>query len=55
MTFEHFTSDGAGSSDFAISTNKKNDDMQHPVYVSGLTLNDVENTSKVYFHQPNLG
>lgn len=55
VTFEHYTSDGAGSTDFAISTNKDQDNFQHPVYVSGLTLNDVDITSKVYYHEPNIG
>ena len=55
MVFEHFKSDGAGSRDFTITTNKGNEDMQHPVEVSRLTLNDVEADSKVYFHNPNVG
>ncbi|KAK7105773.1 hypothetical protein V1264_017108 [Littorina saxatilis] len=53
--FEHFKSDGAGSTDFAISTNKKNDDLQHPVHVSALSFHDVDNTSKVFYHNPNVG
>ncbi|XP_076438726.1 fibrocystin-L-like isoform X2 [Babylonia areolata] len=55
VVFEHFTSDGAGSRDVILSTNQDNDDLVHPVRVSGLSLSDVDSDSKVFFHDPVLG
>ena len=32
----------------------KNDDGQHPVDLSNIILNNVDNESKLYIHRPNL-
>ncbi len=43
-----------GGRDYAFATNPKNDDGQHPIQVSGVSLVNVQNASKVFIHRPNI-
>lgn len=36
-------------------TNPLNEDLQHPVQVSGLQLVDASEEAKVFIHRPDLG
>lgn len=55
VTFENFATKCSGKRDYMISTSPKNDDGQHPVEVSDLTLNGIDEDSKVFYHRPNVG
>ncbi|KAK7468043.1 hypothetical protein BaRGS_00036747 [Batillaria attramentaria] len=54
VTFAGFSSVGSGeteSRDYMITTSKGNDDLQHPVYTSGLNIEDsVDLESYVFYH-----
>ncbi|CAL1525942.1 unnamed protein product [Lymnaea stagnalis] len=53
-TFVNFNSCTNGN-DFAITTNKDNDDACHPILVENTELINVTHTSKIFFHPPNVG
>lgn len=53
VTFAHFGM-GCKGRDYAISTNSRNDDGQHPVTITGASLVDVNDSSKIWIHRPNL-
>ena len=54
VTFAHFGIKCNGQRDYAISSNEKNDDGQHPMDLSNIQLHDVDNSSKVWIHRPNI-
>ena len=54
VTFAHYGG-SACNGDYAIATNKKNDDGQHPVEIEQVTLYDVDDDYKVVYHRPNIG
>jgi len=56
ITFVHFKEQCNGAHrDYAIATNKKNDDGQHQVFFKSISLIDVDIGSKVFIHRPNIG
>ncbi|KAL4228553.1 Fibrocystin-L [Mactra antiquata] len=54
VTFAKFGTT-SGKKNYAIATNIGNDDLQHPIEISGSTLSNVELDNKVFFHRPNVG
>ena len=55
VTFENFGVKCGSRCDYMISTSPGNEDGQHPVEVTRLTLNNVDKDSKLFFHQPSVG
>ena len=55
VTFENFGVECGSCRDYMISTSPGNEDGQHPVEVTGLTLNNVDEDSKLFFHRPSIG
>ena len=53
LTVTNFNSQ-CGARNYFISTNKFNDDGQHPVMVKNITMYGVDDSSKVWIHRPNL-
>lgn len=53
ITFANFNS-SCGTRDYAVGTNMKNDDGQHPMEFSNIVLDNVDMDSKVFIHRPNL-
>jgi hypothetical protein len=53
VTFTDFGASCSGQ-DYAISTNYKNDDGQHPVTITNTVFSNVDNSSKLWIHRPNL-
>lgn len=54
VTFANF-GEYCGDQSTVISSSVKNDDGQHPVTLSQISLFNVTNTSKVFIHRPNVG
>jgi len=54
-TFRNFKERCGGKRDYIISTSPGNEDGQHPVETTRLTLVDVDEESKLFFHRPNVG
>jgi hypothetical protein len=55
ITFVHFKEQcNRAYRDYAIATNKRNDDGQHQVFFTSISLIDVNNGSKVFIHRPNI-
>ena len=54
VTFENFGVKCGSRRDYMISTSPGNEDGQHPVEVTGLTLNNVDEDSKLFFHRPSV-
>ena len=55
ITFARFGNNTCDQTDAVFVNSLKNDDGQHPVKISGVSLYHVQNSSKVYLHRPNLG
>ncbi|CAH1789358.1 unnamed protein product [Owenia fusiformis] len=55
VTFANFGVNSCGQRDVVISTNPKNPDAQHPIYISNAVLVNVDDDSKVFIHRPSLG
>ena len=53
-TFENFGVKCGSRRDYMIFTSPGNEDGQHPVEVTGLTLNNVDEDSKLFFHRPSV-
>ena len=57
-TFDNLTitnfNEQCGVKNYVLSTNKDNDDGQHPVMMKNIHMYGVENSSKVWIHRPNL-
>ena len=54
VTFAHF-GDSACLGDYAVGSNKGNDDGQHPVEAEGIQFYDVDDDYKIIYHRPNIG
>ncbi|CAF0756351.1 unnamed protein product [Brachionus calyciflorus] len=54
-SFAYFGIQCNGQRDYAISSNKKNDDGQHPMVIKNTNLFSVEHESKIWIHRPNIG
>ena len=54
-TFENFRVKCGSRRDYMISTSSGNGDGQHLVEVTGLTLNNVDDDSKLFFYRPSVG
>ena len=54
VTFANF-GEYCGTESTVIATSIKNDDGQHPVTMSEIYLFNVTNSSKIFFHRPNVG
>ena len=54
MTFAHF-GDSACLGDYAVGSNKGNDDGQHPIEAEGVKFYDVDDDYKIIYHRPNIG
>ncbi|CAF0710276.1 unnamed protein product [Brachionus calyciflorus] len=54
-TFVHFKSQCDSERDYVISTNKNNDDGQHPIVLKNIKYLDVEHEAKIWIHRPNIG
>lgn len=55
VTFANFNTTCGNRQDSAIVTAKENDDGMHPIKLSNIRLHNVANSSKVWFHRPNIG
>lgn len=55
VTFAHFESNSCNQPDTVFINSVKNDDGQHPIQISESHLFNVDNSSKVFLHRPNLG
>jgi hypothetical protein len=55
VTFSDFGMSCNNSRNYALSTNQRNDDGQHPVIFKNIFLNNVDVESKVWMHRPNRG
>lgn len=53
LTIVNFN-DQCGRRNYFLATNKDNDDGQHPVMIKNVQMFEVENSSKVWIHRPNL-
>ncbi|XP_059206673.1 fibrocystin-L-like isoform X1 [Centropristis striata] len=53
-TFVGFREVCSGEMNFMFITNPLNEDLQHPVQVSGLTLSDSTEEAKVFVHRPDV-
>jgi hypothetical protein len=45
----------ACKNNYAVTTNKANDDLQHPMTSERTTLIDVDSSHKIIYHRPNVG
>lgn len=54
-TFVGFKSVCSGQEDYMFITNTKNEDLQHPVQVSGMRIVDSSEDNKVFIHRANVG
>ncbi|KAM6899772.1 PKHD1 like 1, tandem duplicate 1 [Xenentodon cancila] len=54
-TFVNFRDVCSGERNFAFMTNPLNEDLQHPVQVSGIKLVDSLDENKAFIHRPDLG
>ncbi|KAM9839131.1 PKHD1 like 1, tandem duplicate 1 [Aulostomus maculatus] len=54
-TFIGFKDVCSGEMNVMFLTNPSNEDLQHPVQVSGLTMIDSTEEAKVFIHRPDLG
>ena len=53
VTFAHY-GDSACKGDYAVATNGKNDDLQHPIESEGIIFDDVQEDFKIIYHRPNV-
>ena len=54
VTFAGFGTKCGSRRDYVISTSPGNEDGQHPVQISEVTLDNVDTESKLFFHRPNV-
>ena len=54
VTFSNFGQGCSDSINYAIATNPNNDDGQHSIQIKNVNLVNVDQTSKVWLHRPNL-
>ncbi|XP_024857831.1 fibrocystin-L isoform X2 [Kryptolebias marmoratus] len=54
-TFVNFRDVCSGEVNFMFITNPLNEDLQHPVQVSGIRIIDSTEDAKVFIHRPDLG
>lgn len=54
MTFAKFAQTCGSQRDYILSTSPGNEDGQHPVEVSRVSLIDVDEDSKLFFHRPDV-
>ena len=54
VTFSGFSST-CSVNDYAIATNKANDDGIHPMVSSGLVFDNVAKDNRILIHRPNVG
>ncbi|XP_061597205.1 fibrocystin-L-like isoform X1 [Cololabis saira] len=54
-TFVNFRNVCSGETNFAFITNPLNEDLQHPVQVSGIKMVDSSEGNEVFIHRPDLG
>ncbi|KAK2830693.1 hypothetical protein Q5P01_018624 [Channa striata] len=54
-TFVSFRNVCSSETNIMFLTNPENEDLQHPVHVSGIQLIDSTENAKVFVHRPNLG
>jgi hypothetical protein len=52
VTFAHFGESCSGF-DYVISSNKLNNDAQHPINLRGIAMVDIDTRSKIWMHRPN--
>nr|XP_019964621.1 PREDICTED: fibrocystin-L-like [Paralichthys olivaceus] len=53
--FVNFRNVCSGETNFMFMTNPNNEDLQHPVQVSGIQMIDSTENAKVFIHRANLG
>ncbi|KAK5854667.1 hypothetical protein PBY51_004842 [Eleginops maclovinus] len=53
-TFVNFGNVCSGEMNFAFMTNPLNEDLQHPVHVSDITMIDSQEGGKVFLHRPDV-
>uniref|UniRef100_A0AAQ5X4Y6 Polycystic kidney and hepatic disease 1 (autosomal recessive)-like 1 n=1 Tax=Amphiprion ocellaris TaxID=80972 RepID=A0AAQ5X4Y6_AMPOC len=54
-TFVNFRNVCSGETNFMFMTNPLNEDLQHPVEVSGLTITDSTEEAKIFVHRADVG
>lgn len=54
-TFVGFRNVCSSETNVMFITNPMNEDLQHPVQVSGITMVDSTEGAKVFVHRPDLG
>lgn len=54
-TFVNFNDICSGQKDFMFITNPINEDLQHPVQVSGIKMINSNEQNKVFVHRPDVG
>ncbi|XP_060084827.1 fibrocystin-L-like, partial [Ylistrum balloti] len=54
VSFAHFKTT-CGRNDFAVTTNAKGDDGQHPIESKNAFTTDVATNNKIFYHRPNVG
>ena len=52
VAFKNFGTRGHYEASFAVGTNPQNEDLQHPITVSGIIMEDVERGYEVVYHRP---
>ncbi|XP_046549966.1 LOW QUALITY PROTEIN: fibrocystin-L-like [Haliotis rubra] len=55
IVFARFGPSCETSQNFAITTNKANDDLQHPVNLEKLSFYSTPKKNRVFYHHPNVG
>lgn len=53
VTFAKYTTTSC-KTNYAVSTNNGNDDGQHPIESTAITLIDVDHSNKIVYHRPNV-
>lgn len=53
-TFAGFRNVCSSETNFMFMTNPSNEDLQHPVHVSGITVVDSTEGAKVFIHRPDV-
>jgi len=54
VTFANFNNKKCNIRDYVLSTNPNNNDGQHPVTFEQILIDDVDISSKIWIHRPNL-
>lgn len=53
-TFVNFRNVCTNQTNFMFMTNPINEDLQHPVHVSGIAMADSTEGAKVFIHRPDV-